>query len=320
MRFDIDAGGTVLVTGGAGFIGSYVVRELASRGCRVRVLDNMYRADPAVVVEQERLPGVELVEGDIRYRAAVDRAVAGTDAVVHLAALAINKSIAAPEESVEVNLNGSQNVFAAAAEAGVRRLVFASSASVYGEPRTLPMLEDGPLDPKTPYCIAKLAGEYLLRFYERTAELDWTALRLFNVYGPGQRTDAYYTTVVLLFVARLLAGDPPVIDGDGAQTMDFVHVRDVAHAVVRSLESEASRQVVNIGTGTQTSIAELAGVLIELVGSDVEPEFRPRDVLVTRRAADVERASAVLGWTPSVGVKEGLAEVVEAIVGERGPG
>jgi UDP-glucose 4-epimerase len=305
----------VLVTGGAGFIGGYTVPLLVERGCQVRVLDNMYRADHEVLARQRATDGVEIVEGDVRYRDTLERALEGVDAVVHLAALAINKSVAQPEESMAVNLNGSQNVFATAAEAGVQRVVFASSASVYGEPERLPMVEDDTLNPQTPYCISKIAGEQLLRFYERTAGLDWNTLRFFNVYGPGQRTDAYYTTVVLVFVERLLAGGTPVIDGSGEQTMDFIHVRDIARSVVAALESERSGEVVNIGTGVQTSVAELARLLIDAVGVDVEPEFRPRDVMVGRRAADISRAAEVLGWAPEIGVKEGLAEIVDGLMG-----
>lgn len=307
---------TVLVTGGGGFIGGHLVPMLVEAGYRVRSLDNRYRADPGVLAAQERLD-VELIEADVRSRGAMDRAVRGCDAVVHLAATAINKSFADPAESLEINLVGTEHTFAAAADAGVRRVVFASSASVYGEPESLPMREDGPLAPQTPYCISKLAGEHLLGFYRRTHGLEGIALRLFNVYGPGQRRDAYYTTVVLSFVERILAGEPPVIDGDGAQTMDFVHVRDVAEAFRAALACAETSAVCNVGTGVQTSVAELARILSDLVGSATEPRFRPRDVLVTRRAADVGRAREILGWEPRIAVKEGLAEVVAEVRGRQ---
>jgi len=314
----MDRNSTVLVTGGAGFIGGHLMRALRAKDVEVRVFDNLYRADPVVVQEIRSTKGVTLVEGDVRYRAAVQRAMVGADYVVHLASIAINKSVVDPEESVEVNMVGSDNVYAAAAEAGVRRLVFASTASVYGDPDTLPMSEDGPLKPQTPYCISKLASEHLLQFYGRTRGLDWNILRFFNVYGPGQRTDAYYTTVILTFIERLLAGESPTIDGSGEQSMDFVHVRDIARAIVLALESEQSKTICNIGTGEQTSIADLARLLIDAVGVDVEPKFRPRDVLVTRRAADTRRAAEVLGFRPEVGVKEGLGEVVADVVAGRG--
>src|SRR5919202_1155882 len=178
---------TVLVTGGAGFIGSHLVPRLLERGDRVRLLDNMSRGDRGRVAEWVATGQVELVEQDVRYGGAVHRAMTGCDQVVHLAAVSINKSEADPYESVDINLVGSNNVFKAAADHGVRRVVFASSASVYGDPETLPMKEDGPINPLTPYCIAKLAGEHLLDYYARRSGLTWIGLRFFNVYGPGQK-------------------------------------------------------------------------------------------------------------------------------------
>ena len=218
---------TVLVTGGAGFIGAHLVPQLLDRGDRVRILDNMSRGDRGRIAAWVATGRVELVEQDIRYGGAVHQAMAGCDRVVHLAAVSINKSEADPYESVDINVVGSNNVFKAAADHGVRRVVFASSASVYGDPETLPMAEDGPLHPLTPYCIAKHTGEQLLDYYSRRSELTWIALRFFNVYGPGQKPTAYYTSVINHFVQRLRAGEPPVIDGEGAQSMDFVHVHDI---------------------------------------------------------------------------------------------
>ena len=222
---------TVLVTGGLGYIGSYVVRDLRERGWQVRILDNRYRCDPTTASELAALDGVEVVEGDIRYAHMVESATQGAEAVVHLAAVCMNKSIADPTESLDVNLMGTQNVLDAASRASVRRIVYASSASVYGNPTQLPMREDDKPAPITPYCVAKLAGEQMLDFYARRAKLSWLGLRFFNVYGPGQPTDAYYTSVVVTFLNRLAAGEAPVIDGRGDQSMDFVHVADVARSV-----------------------------------------------------------------------------------------
>jgi UDP-glucose 4-epimerase len=308
---------TVLVTGGAGFIGSRLTEILVRRGERVRILDNLRRARLDVIEPLLDDGSAELIEGDVRYRHRVDHAMRGVDAVVHLAATAINKSVVDPAESVEINLSGSDNVFASAAEAQVERVVFASTASVYGEPERLPMAETDPLRPQTPYCLSKLASEHLLQFYGRTTGLRWNILRFFNVYGPGQRSEAYYTSVVLTFIHRLLRGEPPVIDGDGAQTMDFVHVHDVARALALALQSSETGYVCNIGTGIQTSVAELARLLIEAVGSDVEPVFEPREVIVARRAADIRLAGDVLGWEPDIDIKEGLTQVVDEVIGRR---
>jgi UDP-glucose 4-epimerase len=302
---------TVLVTGGLGYIGSHVVPELLSRGWRVRILDNFYRCDRRTAASIAALDGVTVIEGDVRYANVVEDAVKGAEAVVHLAAVCINKSIADPTESLDVNLLGSQNVFDAAARASVRRIVYASSASVYGNPTSLPMRETDMLAPLTPYCIAKLAGEQLLSFYAQRSKMSWLALRFFNVYGPGQPTDAYYTSVVLTFLRRLAAGEAPVIDGRGEQSMDFVHVQDVARSVGLALDSEASGEALNVGTGEQTTVAELAGHLIKALGVDVSPQFRPREVLVNQREASIERVREVLGWEPSIGITQGLATVID---------
>jgi UDP-glucose 4-epimerase len=302
---------TVLVTGGLGYIGAYVVRDLLERGWRVRVLDNRYRCDPDTAEEIAALPGVEVIEGDIRYAHSVEGAVRGVEAIAHLAAVCMNKSIADPTESLDVNLMGTQNVLDAAARASVRRVVYASSASVYGNPVTLPMREDDALAPITPYCTAKLAGEHMLRFYGSRSKMSWLALRFFNVYGPGQPTDAYYTSVVLTFLNRIARGDAPVIDGKGDQSMDFVHVLDVARSVGMALDSSATGEVLNVGTGTQTSIAQLADLLVESLGSDVTPVYRPREVLVTQREASIERIQEVLDWRPTVDIREGIRGVVD---------
>jgi UDP-glucose 4-epimerase len=301
---------TVLVTGGAGFIGMHVVPMLLDRGYRVRIFDNMFRGDRDKVAELVATGNVELIDQDVRYGGAVHAAMKGCESVIHLAAVSINKSVADPHESVDINMVGNHNVFAAAADHGVRRLVYASSASVYGEPKRLPMHEDDELNPLTPYCIAKRTGEDLLGFYQRTKGLSWLALRFFNVYGPGQKTTAYYTSVINHFVNRLRRGEPPVIDGKGEQSMDFIHVTDIASGVVAALEAEQDNLVVNLGTGIDTSVATLAEILIKAVGVDVEPQFNERDVLVSRRAADIERAKKILGWTPTIPVEQGMAELI----------
>lgn len=302
---------TVFFTGGAGFIGMHVIPMLLERGYHVRLFDNMFRGDRDRVAELAATGQVELVDQDVRYGGAVHQAMKGCESVIHFAAVSINKSLADPYESMEINLTGSHNVFAAAADHGVRRVIFASSASVYGDPEKIPMHEDDPLRPLTPYCISKRAGEDLLRFYQRHRGLSWIALRFFNVYGEGQKTTAYYTSVINHFVARLRNGQAPVIDGKGEQSMDFVHVRDVARATVLALESAQANVPVNVGTGIDTSVATLARILIEAVGADVEPQFSPRDVLVSRRAADVARAREVLGFEAAIAVEDGMTNLVK---------
>jgi UDP-glucose 4-epimerase len=260
------------------------------------------------VPDRERL---SVVEGDVRDRSAVDRAISGVDCVAHLAAVCINKSLADPAECNEVNLVGSRHVFESAVAQGVQRVVFASSASVYGNPQRLPMSEDDDVDPLTPYCRSKVAAEQALRLCTENSGVGWLALRFFNVYGPGQPTDAFYTSVLLTFLRRIAAGEPIVIDGDGSQTMDFVHVDDVARAVTMALDSEASGCALNVGTGVQTSVMALAQAVAGSVGATVRPEFRHHRPLVDRRQADIRRIRHVLGWEPLVALDEGLSTVVQ---------
>jgi UDP-glucose 4-epimerase len=300
----------VFFTGGGGFIAAHVVPLLLDGGYSVRIFDNMTRGNRERVAEWVSTGKVELIEKDVRYGGAVREAIRGCSHVVHFATVSINKSIADPHESIDINMSGNHNVFAAAADEGVERLVFASTASVYGEPKRLPMHEDDELNPLTPYCITKRAGEDLLGFYQRQQGLSWNALRFFNVYGPGQKTEAYYTSVINHFVARLRAGRPPIIEGRGDQSMDFVHVADLARSVVAALESKRANLAINIGTGVDTSVATLAKILIDAVGIDIQPLFKERDVLVSRRAADINRAREVLGWEPTISVEDGMRELV----------
>jgi UDP-glucose 4-epimerase len=301
---------TVFFTGGAGWIGLKTIPHLLERGYKVRIFDNMFRGDRDAVSALVERGDVELVDQDVRYGGAVHQAMKGCTHVMHYAAVSINKSQADPYESMDINMIGNHNVFAAAADHGVERLVFASSASVYGDPEKLPMSEDDRLNPITPYCISKRAGEDLLGFYQRRADLSWVALRFFNVYGPGQKTTAYYTSVINHFVNRLRNGEAPVIDGKGEQSMDFVHIEDVARAGVLALESAQANVALNVGTGVDTTIARLAEILIEAVGADVKPQFNPRDVLVARRAADTRLAKEVIGFQSTIPVDQGMAELI----------
>jgi UDP-glucose 4-epimerase len=301
---------TVFVAGGAGFIGLHVVNQLLERDWKVRIFDNMWRGDRDKANALAESGNVEVIDQDIRSGAAVAAAMKGASHVIHLAADSINKSVADPYSSVEMNVPGTHNVIATAADQGIKRIVYASSASVYGDPETLPMHEDDRLNPLTPYCITKRTGEDLLGYYERAKGLSWVALRFFNVYGPGQKTTAYYTSVINHFVNRLLNGEAPVIDGAGEQSMDFIHVEDIARAVVLATESEKGNAPVNVGTGIDTTVAQLARILIDAVGADVEPEFNPRKVLVSRRAADISRAKELIGFEYSIAVEKGMTDLI----------
>ncbi len=303
----------VLVTGGAGFIGSHLVEALVENGYFVRVLDNLGRGNMAYMQPLIDKGKIEFIDGDVRYSDAVDKSMKDIDYVFHEAAVCINRSLVYPKESIDINLNGSHNVFKAALDNDVKKVIFASSASVYGEPQILPMSEDHPLNPITPYCVSKIASEYLLKFFARQG-LKYFVLRYFNIYGLRQNVDAYYTSVIILFVKRLLNNRPPLIDGDGSQSMDFVNVKDVVRANLLAMESDVVNEVVNVGSGKSTSIAELAQVLIKSVGADVKPIFNPREsVLVTHRRADVTKAKKLLGFEAMVNIEEGLNEVAQDI-------
>ncbi|MBN2566805.1 SDR family NAD(P)-dependent oxidoreductase [Candidatus Woesearchaeota archaeon] len=300
--------GLVLVTGGAGFIGSHLVHRLVKDGYTVRVIDNLIRSDLSRLRDLIDAGRIEFIDGDVRYEDAVGRAMQGIDYVFHEAAVCINRSMAYPKESMDINLNGSHVVFQSALDHKVKRVVFASSASVYGDPTTLPMREDGPLAPITPYCVAKLSSEYLLRFFARKG-LSYNILRYFNVYGPHQKVDAYYTSVIIMFIKRLIAGQAPVIQGTGEQTMDFVHVNDIVEANMLALRSDVSGEIFNVGSGVSTSVKRLAEILIASLGKDVTPQFSNVQSVVKHRQADITKIRRLLGFRPSVPVKEGLKEV-----------
>lgn len=302
----------VLVTGGAGFIGSHLVEELVAKGYKVRVLDVLSRGKLEYIQPLIDKGKVEFIDGDIRYNDVVDKSMKDVDYVFHEAATNINRSQAYPEESFDVNFRGSYIVFKSALDHNVKKVMFASSASVYGQPKTLPISENHELNPITPYCVSKLASEHLLKFFARSG-LKFIAFRYFNVYGLRQHTDAYYTSVIILFLKRLLNDKPPLVMGNGEQSMDFVNVKDVVRANIMGMESDVENEILNIGSGKSTTIRKLAYMLIDIMGKDVKPRFKPRDVIVTERRADIRKAKDILGFEPEIGLREGMEEVAEDI-------
>jgi len=303
-------GKTALVTGGAGFVGSHLVEALVDRGLNVRVLDNFERGRMAYLDAAKEKGNVEIIKGDVRNRETVRKAVKGSDFVYHEAAVCINKSIKFPEEAIDVNIWGTTNAVLAAKEENVEKFIFASSASVYGNPRSIPMAEEHGFYPETAYCVSKIAGEYLLKIYAQ--DLPYVAFRYFNIYGPRQPTDAFYTSVILSFIRKYEAKETPVIHGDGTQTMDFVHVRDVVQANMLAIEKDASREVFNVCSGTETSVNDIVRYLNEIYGRDVKPKYEPNvQVYVKRRLGSYSKIQEMLGYYPSVSLKDGLNEVVK---------
>lgn len=302
----------VLVTGGAGFIGSHLVEALVDKGIKVRVLDSLIKGKLSSIkylVDQEK---VEFMEGDIRNKDIVEQVMKGVDYVFHTAGIHIEGSMRSPDDCISTNIQGSYNLFRAALEHNVKRVIFSSSSSVYGNPRKLPMHEDDQLYPAEPYGAGKLFCEQLLQ-HLATKGLKYNALRYYNVYGERQAAHAYYTTVVTHFIKRIMNNEAPVIDGKGDQSMDFTHVSDVARANILAMESDAVNEIFNIGTGVSTSIAELADIIIKALGKEIKPIFRDREVLVSRRKADTRKAEQLLGFKALVSVQDGLTAVAREI-------
>jgi len=303
---------TVVVTGGAGFIGSHLCHRLVKEGYKVRIVDNLYRGRIGYIKDLLDNGSASLHCLDIRSTMIKDY-FKDAKYVFHLAALCINYSVSHPEESFNANVIGTFNVFNSAYEAGVEKVVFASSASVYGNPQELPMRESHPLNPITPYCIAKIAGEYMLKM-SMFSGLRYVTLRNFNVYGTRQPTDAYYTSVIISFAKRIMKNLPPIIVGDGSQSMDFVNIKDVVDAFVLAMTSEVTGETINVGSGTTTSIKEMANLIIELLEKDIEPIYRKGvKLIVTRRQADISKAKELLGFKPRIMLKDGLRELITDI-------
>src|ERR1022692_1470772 len=313
-----------LITGGAGTIGSTIADQLVAAGAgQITVLGNFTRGRRQNLTRAMASGRVRLVEGDIRDRRLVTELMAGTDLVFHQAAIRITQCAADPRLALEVLVDGTFEVAQAAADAGVRKVIAASSASVYGLAAQFPTAEQHhPYDNDTFYGAAKVFNEGMLRSFHAMRGLDYVALRYFNVYGPRMDIHGLYTEVLIRWMERIEAGQPPLILGDGTQTMDFVFTEDIARANLLAAASDATDEVFNIASGTETSLQELAETLIRAMGRDLPLEFGPpRGVnSVTRRLADVSRAAERLGWKADVDLAEGLTRLVAWWRAERARG
>ncbi|WP_211240773.1 NAD-dependent epimerase/dehydratase family protein [Hamadaea tsunoensis] len=309
------SGSRALVTGGAGTIGSHVVDLLVQGGAtEVIVLDNLVRGRLANL--RESLPSgvVRVVEGDIRDAALVRDLTEGMDLVFHLAALRITQCAQEPRLANEVLVDGTFNVIEAAADAGVRKVIASSSASVYGLAEQFPTTErHHPYNNDTFYGAAKAFNEGMLRSFKAMKGLDYVALRYFNVYGPRMDVFGLYTEVLIRWMERIESGQPPLILGDGLATMDFVHVADIARANILAAEADVTDDVFNIASGTETSLRELAAALSAVMKSDLEPEFGPARSVngVTRRLAEIENTASRIGFRNEITMEEGLRGLVE---------
>lgn len=304
----------ILVTGGAGLIGSTTIdRLLAHPVGEIVILDDMVRGSIINLARALDDRRVRFVEGDICDAALVRQLSHGMDAVYHFAALRITACAADTLRAKEVMCDGTFNVVDAAREAGVRKIVAASSASVYGMADTFPTREDHhPYNNRTWYGAAKAMLEGLLRSYHAMHGLPYVALRYFNVYGPRMDLHGKYTEVLIRWMERIDAGQRPLILGDGRQTMDFVEIDDIARANILALTSDASDDVYNVASGIETSLDELAHALLRVMDSDLRPDYGPERAVnpVPRRLADVSKAKRELGFTAQVSLDEGLRRLV----------
>jgi UDP-glucose 4-epimerase len=304
----------IVVTGGAGLIGSHVIDELLHAGAKeIVVLDNFSRGRRENLTDALSSGRVRIIEGDIRDRGDVEKAIAGASIVFHEAAIRITQCAEEPRLAKDVLVDGTFNVLEACVQARVKRLVAASSASVYGLAEEFPTDESNhPYDNRTLYGAAKMFNEGLLRSFNDMFGLNYVALRPFNVYGPRMDTHGTYTEVMVRWMDAIDSGKAPTIFGDGTQTMDFVHVTDVAKASVLAATSAATDVVVNVGTGVETSLNELARMLLAVMGSRMHPQHAEARKInpVSRRLASVDAAARVLGFRAAVGLEQGLRDLV----------
>lgn len=304
-----------LITGGAGLIGSYITEQLVRNGAEeVIVLDNFSRGKMENLEFAATNSTVKIIKGDIRNKELVFSALNGVDVIFHQAAIRITQCAEDPRLALEVLVDGTFNVLEAAVKAGVKKIVSASSASVYGLAEEFPTKErHHTYNNRTIYGAAKSFNEALLRSYHEMYGIDYVALRYFNVYGPRMDIYGAYTEVLVRWMERIEAGKPPLILGDGLQTMDFVYVEDVARANILAAHADVTDDVFNIASGVETSLNDLAYALLEIMGSDQIPENgRQRKVNpVPRRLADVSKSQRLLGFKAEVFLEEGLSRLVK---------
>jgi UDP-glucose 4-epimerase len=317
-------GKRVLVTGGAGFIGSHIIDQLLTEGCaKIVAIDNMVRGRPDNMKAALGDKRVGMVEGDITDRALLARLVADSDVVFHQAALRITHCAAEPRLAMRVMVDATFDLLELCVEHKIEKVVAASSASIYGAAETFPTTEKHhPYANRTLYGAAKMFNEGLLRSFNDMYGLNYVALRYFNVYGTRMDIHGRYTEVLIRWMERIAAGEPPLIFGDGTQTMDFLDVRDVARANVLAMKADASDEVFNVAAGRETSLLELAEMLTAVMGRpDLKPEFREERKVnpVARRLADTSKAERLLGFRTAIPLEQGLADLLAWWRAQAGP-
>lgn len=306
---------TYLVTGGCGFIGSHICEALVAEGHNVRIFDNLSSGNMANV---EHLKGkVEVIIEDICHPAELDKAARGVDYIFHEAALvSVFDSVERPEQNHEINVTGTFNIVQAARRNGVKRVVMASSAAIYGNDPALPKVESMRPQPESPYAIGKILGEYYLRVYSQLYNVQSASLRYFNVFGPRQNPKSFYSGVISKFTDDIRAGRTPTVFGDGLQTRDFVFVKDIVQANLLAMRSPKAGhgEAFNVGTGNRISLLDLINVLGELSGRKITPDFKPaRSGDIRHSVSDITAARRELGYEPAFTLKQGLSELLKSI-------
>lgn len=303
---------TYLVTGGAGFIGSNIVEELLKRGHKVKVIDNFITGNRENIAPF--LNDIDLIEDDIRNIEAVKKAVNGVDYVLHQAALrSVPKSVDDPILTNDININGTLNILIASKEMDVKRVVYASSSSAYGDCNVFPEKEDFLPKPISPYAVSKLTGEYYAFTFSRTFGLEVVSLRYFNVFGPRQNPESKYSAVIPAFISRMLKDMPPVVEGDGNQSRDFTYVENVVLANLAAAKAKGiSGEVINIACGKSYSVLDIVDYLNKLLGKKLAPEFAPaRKGDVRKTSADISKMKRLLKVEVKVGFESGLKKTLE---------
>jgi len=307
-------GKRILITGGAGLIGSHIADLVARQDpTEIVILDNFVRGRLDNLDEARRLANITIVEGDIRDTAKVAETMAGIDILFHQAAIRITQCAEEPRLAHDVLATGTFNVLEAAVNAGVKKVVAASSASVLGAADIFPTTEEHhSYNNRTIYGAAKVYNEALLRSFNEMRGLNYVALRYFNVYGPRMDVHGAYTEVLIRWMERIASGLPPIIMGDGTQTMDFVHVRDIARANMLAAQSEVSDEVFNVASGSEISLRDLAQLLLDVMGSSLTPIHEPARKVnpVPRRLASTEKAARDIGFTTQISLEAGMADLV----------
>ncbi len=304
---------TAIVTGGAGFIGSHLSEELANRGYRVVIIDDLSTGKKENIQKLIKQTNVEFHQGSVNHSPLLQKLFKGADYVYHQAAIpSVPRSVESPLASHETNLTGTLNVLMAARNSRVKKVVYASSSSVYGDAPTLPKNENMPPDPQSPYAVTKLTGEYYCQVFQQVYGLATVCLRYFNVYGPRQDPNSEYAAVIPKFIKRISEGQPPIIFGDGEQTRDFTFIGDVVEANLQFAENSAGG-VFNIGSGKNITINELATMVLKIIGKHLEPVYQsPRPGDIKHSLADISKARG-FGYNPHYSLEQGLKQTIGSI-------